>query len=268
MRPYMLAQVRPYVLTPEAERALQAGDSFKECATVGPEMMVVPRGEFMMGSPATETGHRDSEGPHHKVTIAKPFAVSKFAVTFADWDVCVSVGGCTQVVDTGFGRGTKPAINMSWTEAQQYLTWFSEMTGKPYRLLTEAEWEYAARAGTTTAYFWGDEIGTGNANCLECGSAWDNRETSPVGSFQPNAFGLYDVTGNVWQWTQDCYHKDYNGAPTDGSVWPGGDCSARVIRGGGFWSTPRDVRLASRLRVPFDDRGNNLNFRIGRTLTP
>ena len=123
-----------------------------------------------------------------------------------------------QAGDSSFGRGTRPVINVSWDEAQQYVAWFSKMTGRPYRLLTEAEWEYAARAGSTTAYYWGDEIGKGNANCNGCGSQWDNRETSPVGSFKPNKFGLYDMAGNVYQWVQDCYHDDYDGAPTDGSA--------------------------------------------------
>ena len=173
------------MLKPEAERALKPLASFRECAKDCPEMIVMPAGEFMMGSPATEQGRFDHEGPQHKVTIAKPFAVSKFDVTFADWDACVSVGGCLQVSDCGLGPGTKPVINVSWDDAQQYVAWLSKMTGQPYRLLTEAEWEYAARAGTTTAYSWGDEIGKGNANCNGCGSQWDNQQTSPVGSFKP-----------------------------------------------------------------------------------
>ena len=221
-----------------------------------------------MGSPATEKGRYTNEGPQHKVTIARPFAVSKFDVTFADWDACVSVGGCPQVSDSGYGRGTKPVINVSWDDAQQYVAWFSKMTGQPYRLLTEAEWEYAARAGTTTAYYWGDEIGKGNANCNGCGSQWDNRQTSPVGSFKPNAFGLYDMAGNVWQWVQDCYHDNYNGAPTDGSAWTSGDCSRRVVRGGSWDDDPQDLRAASRDRGSSGGRDDVLGFRVGRTLTP
>jgi formylglycine-generating enzyme required for sulfatase activity len=200
--------------------------------------------------------------------IARNFAASKFDVTFADWDACVSVGGCPQVGDNGFGRGTTPVTNVTWDDAQQYVAWFSKMTGKPYRLLTEAEWEYAARAGTTTAYSWGDEIGKGNANCNGCGSAWDNRESSPVGSFKPNTFGLYDMAGNVWQWGQDCYHGDYNGAPTDGSAWTTGDCSVRVLRGGSWYVNPRNLRSADRGRNATDFRSTNLGFRVGRTLSP
>jgi formylglycine-generating enzyme required for sulfatase activity len=169
---YWLTQVRPYVLTPEREQALKPGNSFRECAKDCPEMVVVPAGEFMMGLPTTEKGRIGDEGPQHKVAIAKRFAVSKFDVTFADWDACVSARGCPQVGDSGYGRGTNPVINVSWDDAQQYVAWFSKMTGRPYRLLTEAEWEYAARAGSTTAYFWGNDIGKGNANCAGCGSQW------------------------------------------------------------------------------------------------
>ena len=142
------------------------------------------------------------------------------------------------------------------------------MTGRPYRLLTEAEWEYAARAGTTTAYPWGDEIGGGNAICKFCGSKWDNLETSPVGSLKPNAFGLYDMAGNVWQWVQDCYHGNYNGAPTDGSAWTGGDCSRRGVRGGSWHSYPQSVRAANRGRLASGVRYNDVGVRVGRALAP
>jgi formylglycine-generating enzyme required for sulfatase activity len=267
MRPYRVANFDRYVLKPEVERALKSLASFRECAKDCPEMIVVPAGEFMMGSPATEKG-RDNEGPQRKVIIARPFAVSKFDVTFDDWDACVSVGGCPRASDGGFGRGTRPVIYVSWDEAQQYVAWFSKMTGKPYRLLTEAEWEYAARAGTTTVYYWGDEIGKGNANCIGCGSQWD-RQTSPVGSFKPNAFGLYDMAGNVWQWVEDCYHDDYNEAPTDGSAWiTSSDCSRRVVRGGSWGLEPLVLRSAYRYWVTAGFRIISFGFRVGRTLTP
>jgi formylglycine-generating enzyme required for sulfatase activity len=268
VRPYMLKEVRPYVLTAEAERALEPLASFRECARDCPEMIVIPAGSLMMGSPATELVRFNDEGPQHKVMIAKPFAVSKFDVTFADWDACVSVGGCLQVSDTGMGRGTKPIINVTWDDAQQYVGWLSKMTGQPYRLLTEAEWEYAARAGSTTVYYWGDEIGKGNANCNGCGSQWDDKQTSPVGSFKPNAFGLYDMAGNVWQWVLDCFHDNYDGAPTDGSAWTSGDCSRRLVRGGSWSFEPRGLRSANRSRSTTDSRYNSLGFRVGRTLTP
>ncbi len=268
VRPYRVANFDHRVLTPAAERALGPLAPFRECAKDCPEMIVIPAGGFTMGSPATEQGRFDNEGPQHQVTLAKPFAVSKFDVTFADWDACVSVGGCPKAGDSNWGRDTRPVINVGWDDAQTYVAWLSKMTGQPYRLLTEAEWEYAARAGTTTAYYWSDEIGTGNANCVGCGSQWDAKQTSPVGSFKPNAFGLYDMAGNVWQWVQDCYHPYYNEAPIDGSAWPSGDCSNRVVRGGSWYTDPRNLRSALRNWLTSDYRDVSLGFRVGRTLTP
>jgi formylglycine-generating enzyme required for sulfatase activity len=279
MRPYRKANFDPYVLKPEAERVLRPGDPFRECAKDCPEMVVVPAGEFMMGSPTTETGRYNNEDPQHKVTIAKPFAVSKFDVTFDDWDACLSIGGCPKegrAGDDGWGRDTRPVIFVSWDDAQAYVAWLSRMTGKAYRLLTEAEWEYAARAGTTTAYSWGDDIkkdGKAMANCDGCGSQWDGRQTAPVGSFAPNAFGLYDMAGNVWQWVQDCYHPNYDGAPTNGSEWTAGGarpqrpCKGRVVRGGSWDVDPQFLRSAFRRRGTTVNRFTVLGFRVGRTLT-
>jgi formylglycine-generating enzyme required for sulfatase activity len=255
-------------LSLERERALKPLESFRDCAKDCPEMIVIPAGEFTMGSPAAETGRLAVESPPHKVTIARPFAVSGFDVTFADWDACVAASGCPPIGDAGFGRSTKPVINVTWNDAQQYVAWLSKTAGQPYRLLTEAEWEYAARAGATTAYPWGEEVGEGNANCSGCGSAWDNRETSPAGSFKPNAFGLHDMAGNVWQWVQDCFHGDYGGAPTDGSAWTGGDCSRRVVRGGSWVDRPQFSRSAHRLSFSAAFRISNLGFRVGRRLAP
>jgi tripartite-type tricarboxylate transporter receptor subunit TctC len=161
----------------------------------------------MMGSPESENGHLDDEGPQHAVTIAKPFAVGKFDVTFAEWDACADAGACSRVLDGGWGRSDRPVINVSWDDAKLYVAWLSRMTGKPYHLLSEAEWEYAARARATTAYYWGDDVARGRANCHGCGSEWELIQTSPVGSFKPNAFGLYDMAGNVWQWVEDTYRR-------------------------------------------------------------
>jgi formylglycine-generating enzyme required for sulfatase activity len=267
MRPYMLKEVRPDVLTANAELALKPADTFRECVKDCPEMTVVPAGEFMMGSPETEKDRYDPEGPQHKVSIARAFAVSKFDVTFADWDACVSVGGCPKVSDSGYGRGRQPVINVSWDEAKIYVAWFSRMTDRPYRLLTEAEWEYAARAGTATAYYWGEEIGKANANCNGCGSEWDNRKTSPVGSFNPNAFGLYDMAGNVTQWVEDCYHDSYDDeTPWDGSEWTAEDCYSRVHRGGSFAFNPQDLRAAGRYWGTPGVRSNFIGFRLARSL--
>jgi formylglycine-generating enzyme required for sulfatase activity len=164
-------------------------------------------------------------------------------------------------------EGLEPAIYVSWDDAKAYVAWLSRMTGKTYRLLTGAEWEGAARAGTKTAYYWGNEIGKNNANCDGCGSQWDNKQTAPVGSFKSNAFGLYDMAGNVWQWVEDCYHDDYDGAPTNGSEWLASDCNNHVVRGGGWGSDPQLLRSANRLRDTASDRYDGLGFRVGRTLT-
>jgi len=231
-------------------------------------MVVLPAGEFMMGSSADDPDHYDNEGPLHRVTIAQPVAVSKFEVTFEQWDACVAVGGCARVPDSNMGRGMRPVINVSWDHAQQYVAWLAEMSGRPYRLLSEAEWEYAARAGTTTAFSWGDELGKNNANCNGCGSEWDGRQTAPVGSFAPNPFGLYDMHGNVWEWVEDCLHADYEGAPTDGSPWAEGNCNERVIRGGSWIGYPVGLRSALRFWYSSDDHGADLGLRVARTLSP
>jgi formylglycine-generating enzyme required for sulfatase activity len=268
MRPYMLSNFQPYVLAAEKERALAPQDTFRECAKDCPEMVVLPAGSFKMGSPATEAGRYNDEGPQQDITIGRPFAVSRFDVTFAEWDACVSVGGCPHDSDLGFGRGTKPVINVTWDEAKQYVAWLARMTRQPYRLLTEAEWEYAARAGTTTPYWWGSEIGRGNANCNGCGSRWDGRETSPVGSFKPNGFGLFDTQGNVWQWVEDCDEDSLAGIATDGSARTTGKCSRRVVRGGSWYDGPVDLRAANRYRNATVFRDDNLGFRVARTLIP
>jgi formylglycine-generating enzyme required for sulfatase activity len=234
---YWRVVMRPSVLAAEQEKekAAKPGSDFKECANGCPTMIVVPAGKFMMGSREGEKGRTEAEGPQHEVSIAKPFAVGKFDVTFAEWDTCVAAGACPKASDSGWGRDDHPVIYVSWDEAKIYVTWLAKQTGKPYRLLTEAEWEYAARAGSTTVYPWGDEIGKGNANCDGCGSQWDNTQTGAVGQFKPNAFGLYDMYGNVWQWVEDPWHANYDGAPTDGSVWlEGGNVSIRVLRGGSW----------------------------------
>jgi formylglycine-generating enzyme required for sulfatase activity len=259
------------VLSATAEAALKPKDTFHECAKAKdcPEMVVLPPGPFTMGSPVSEEGAsrlNDDERPQHLVTIPKAFAVSEYDVTFEDWDACAAVGGCPSADDSGFGRGTRPVINVTWEEARQYAAWLALMTGRPYRLLTEAEWEYAARAGSKTAYYWGPTIGIGNADCNGCGSPWDNGETAPVGSFKLNGFGLYDMAGNVWQWTQDCYQKSYEGAPSDGSAVLNGDCSRRTRRGGGWGYNPPILRSANRGADSPVNRSAFVGFRIARSL--
>jgi formylglycine-generating enzyme required for sulfatase activity len=268
IRPFMLAEIRPYVLTEEAEGVLKPGDTFRECAKHCPEMVVVPAGTFNMGSPDNEKGHDKNESPQHAVTFGKPFAVSKFEVTFDEWDSCVRYGDCeANVSDSGWGRMRRPVINVTWYNAQRYVAWLSKMTGKSYRLLSESEWEYSARAGTRTAYSWGDDIGKGNANCKGCGSHWDSVGTAPAGSFNGNAFGLYDMHGNVWEWVEDCFHDNYIGAPANGSPWiTGSDCNYRVVRGGSWSYDPEILRAALRDRDAAGNRYGSLGFRVGRTL--
>jgi formylglycine-generating enzyme required for sulfatase activity len=265
---YLLANVR--ALPTAQERALKAGDTFKEC-TDCPDMVVLPAGSFSMGSPHGQGN--DRERPAHEVSIAKPFAVAKFELTFDGWDTCVKYGDCDpRVGDSGWGRGRRPAIDVTWNDAQMYVKWLSRITGKDYRLLSEAEYEYATRAGSKTKYPWGNDIklhGKAMANCADCGSPWDGKRTAPVGSFPENAFGLYDMVGNVWEWTEDCWHKNYEGAPANGSAWTSeGDCNLLVARGGSWFNGPGGLRSASRRSASADNRLGDLGFRVARTLTP
>ena len=240
------------------------GSDCQEC----PDMVVVPAGSFMMGSPSHEQGRNDSEGPVHEVRISAPFAAGRYEVTFAEWDACSAAGGCGhRPDDRGRGRGDRPVIYVTWEDAKGYARWLSRRTGKEYRLLSEAEWEYAARAGTETAYSWGDAIGVNLANCDGCGSQWDFSKTAPVGSFGANAWGLHDMHGNVWEWTEDCWNGSYRGAPSEGSAWLGGDCARRVLRGGSWYSKPANLRAAYRVRSITGIR-DILGFRVARTLTP
>ena len=220
-----------------------------------------------MGSSSGEEGRDDDEGPVHRVSIAQSFAVGVTEVTFAQWDACRRGGGCRHNPgDRGWGRGTRPVINVNWDDAQAYVRWLSGETGEGYRLLSESEWEYVARAGTRTRFHWGDSIGRNRANCDGCGSRWDRR-TAPAGSFSANGFGLHDVSGNVWEWVEDCWHGSYAGAPTDGGAWTsGGYCSKRVLRGGSWFTSPRIVRSALCNWGTTGTRYNNAGFRVARTL--
>src|ERR1043166_8344409 len=221
---------------------------FQDCA-VCPRMVVIPAGEFMMGSPPSE----QQAETQHRVTIAKPFAVGKFEVTFDEWDACVAEGGCFRKGDGGWGRGRRPVIDITWSDAKAYADWLSRKTGKAYRLLTEAEWEYAARAGTTSRFAFGDTLSPAQANfdgsSDGSGPSEENRQkTLPVGSFPANAFGLHDMHGNVVEWVEDCWHADYAAdTPADGSAWLSGNCDGRVMRGGSWEDSQEELRSAARL---------------------
>ena len=240
------------------------------------KMVVVPAGSYQMGSPSSEAGRDDGEGPVHRVTIPRPFAVGVYEVTFAEWDVCVDSGGCGgyRPDDAGWGRGRRPVINVSWEDAQRFVAWLRQGTGHEYRLLSEAEWEYVARAGTTTPFHTGSTIATSQANydgnyTYGNGRTGEYREkTVLVGSFNANTFGLYDVHGNVWEWVEDCWNDSYRGAPSDGSAWERGDCGRRVLRGGSWYDRPGSLRSANRYRsIPgFRLSYYGFGFRVARTL--
>ena len=253
--------------TARINKGVEIGQVFRDCPTC-PQLVVVPAGSYMMGSPAHEEGRSDVEGPVHRVTIAEPFAVGVYEVTFGEWDACASGGGCRNVLyDAGWGRGRRPVIHVSWQGARDYVEWLSWQTGKTYRLLSEAEWEYVARAGTQTSRYWGeseagqcqhengadqtlrrnnDDVDWVSFATCDDGHSW----TAPVGSYRANRFRLYDVLGNVFEWVQDCWNDSYVDAPSDGRVWESGDCSSRVVRGGTWERDPSVLRSAARGRVP------------------
>ncbi len=259
----------------EAAAAMQPGRVFRDCNDGCPEMVVVPAGSFTMGSPASEADRDADEGPQRKVTMARPFAVGKFEVTFAEWDACVAEKGCTHKPgDQGWGRVKRPVINVSWGDAKQYVVWLSRKTGQSYRLLTEAEWEYAARAGTTTPFSTGRTITTAQANfdgnATYGGSAKGQyrQRTIDVGSFAANPFGLNDMHGNVVEWVEDCYADSYSKAPTDGRKAPDTNGCSRVLRGGSWNFIPQNLRAAFRFHFLPGNRGSLIGFRLARTLLP
>ena len=227
------------------------------------EMVSIPADSFRMGD---LSGEGDDYGlPVHTVTVPA-FRMGKYEVTFAQWDACVADGGCNgySPADEGWGRGDRPAINVSWDDVQSFIDWLNNKTNSNYRLPTEAEWEYAARAGTTTKYSWGNSIGHNQANCntYYCGDPWDY--TAPVGSFPANPWGLHDMHGNVWEWVQDCGNESYDGAPTDGSAWTSGDCGPRVFRGGSWISDAWNLRSAGRPGSARTWREYYLGFRLAQ----
>ena len=206
-------------------------------------------------------GGWEDERPVHTVSFAEAFAIGRHAVTFADYDRFVLAKNQRKPTDY-WGRGNMPVVDVSWDEAVAYARWLAEQTGKPYRLPTEAEWEYAARAKTETAYWWGKDIGQNRANFDGSGSPWSGKQTAPVGSFPPNPWGLHDTAGNVWEWVQDRWHGDYQGAPTDGSAWEQGDSARRVLRGGSWGYDPRYARAACRDVGGPGSRDDFIGFRL------
>jgi len=283
---------------PAAARAQEQKErEFQECRDC-PVMVGIPAGTFVMGSPASEPGRFDTEGPQHSVSV-KAFALGKYDVTIDQFLTFLKETGyqpapCNRILNMAWrspGRGLAyppyvgepprwPAVCLDWKDATAYVAWLNakvqserpSLAGSPgpYRLPSEAEWEYAARAGTVTARWWGEAIGAGNANCNGCGSQFDYRLLADVDRFAPNPFGLYGMLGNAWQWTEDCWHESYAGAPSDGSAWTDGDCTKHVIRGGSWDNVPIFVRSAA--RSGSDPNGGEFDysslagFRVARTL--
>lgn len=222
-----------------------------------PEMVPLAGGTFAMGS-----NQDASEMPVHRVTI-KPFEISKFPITIGDWNQCVAAKVCEYIPT---GDDASPVTNLSWSDTRQFLTWLAQITQKSFRLPSEAEWEFAARGGADTNYWWGDQLQAGMANCQGCGEPYDSLQPVKVGSFKPNPFGLYDMGGNVDQWVEDCWHSSYQGAPVDGSPWIEEGCLSHVIRSGSWKNDPSYVRSASRDRYDTSIRYPTHGFRIARSL--
>jgi formylglycine-generating enzyme required for sulfatase activity/uncharacterized caspase-like protein len=260
-------------LTAQQEHALKPKDKFKDCALC-PEMVVVPPGSFTMGSPAGEDGRSSEEGPPYRVTFAKPFAVGEFAVTFDEWDACVTAGGCNgyRPADDFRHRGRYPVVNVSWDDAKAFTAWLSKTTGKTYRLLSEAEREYATRGGANTPFWFGSSISTTEAN-YDGGSSYGGGakgeyrgHTLPVDMFDPNPFGLYQMHGNVYDWVEDCWSATYQGAPTDGSARTAQSCARHVLRGGSWFDPPVMLRAAHRAGFYPGYRSGWIGFRVARSL--
>jgi len=273
---------------PAAAADEQNSREFRECPDC-PVMVGIPAGRFAMGSPASEPGRFDAEGPQHYVSV-RAFAMGKYPVTSEEFLTFLRTTGyqpkaCNPRLNLQWqspGNGLAypptqvepprwPAVCLDWSDAQAYIAWLNKKTKKArYRLPTEAEWEYAARGGTTTARWWGSEIGSNNANCNGCGSPWDYRVLADVDAFKANPFGLYGMLGNAWQWTADCWHPSYVGAPGDGSAWRSGDCSKHAIRGGSWDNVPVFVRSAARAGAGADggeyDYSSLSGFRLARDL--
>ena len=261
-------------MKPSSGKAFQDRLADGKLCPMCPEMVVVPAGTFMMGSPPSEPDRRPDEA-QMPVTITQPFSVGKFAITFDQWDACVADGGCRyQPSDRGWGRGNRPVINVNWADANAYAEWLSQKTGKTYRLLSEAEREYVTRAGTTTPFWWGPSITPKQANYVGNyiyggGTKGEYRQqTVPVDSFEANPWGLFNVHGNVWEWMEDCWNDGNRGNPGNGSARTTGDCTRRVVRGGSWYDLPQSLRAAIRFRSAASERSSNLGFRLARTLNP
>jgi len=244
-----------------AAGAAGAVATVKDCDAC-PLMVALYPAPFTMGSNSSDP----SERPAHKVALRTPFAIGKVEVTVGQWAQCVKASVCPSVPSAANAAENLPIRDVSWDEAQLYLKWLSTVSRRPYRLPTEAEWEYAARGGTTSRYWWGEQMKGGNASCKGCGEPWKAEAPPPVGSFVANPFGLLDMNGSVWEWVQDCWHSSYKGAPADGSAWADGNCQSRVIRGGSWREDGSYMLTTTRFKYDASVRQSQNGFRVARSL--
>ena len=257
----------PRPLSLKENAALKPMDQFKECESC-PEMIVVPAGHFRMGAHETEPGSTPDERPQHQVSFTQSFSVGRFAVMFDEWDACVTAKGCSyHPPDQNWGRAKQPVINILWDEAKEYVAWLSRKTGRPYRLMSEAEREYVTRAGTSSAFWWGDDFKPLQANSAHSSdhSPPPIARTVPVDSFAPNPWGFFQVHGNVYDWVEDCGNDSYENAPSDGSAWTEGNCNVHMLRGGAFSRRPETLRSAARLWSGGTNRMIYMSIRVART---
>jgi formylglycine-generating enzyme required for sulfatase activity len=246
---------------PAVKTAASSASEIKDCATC-PALVSLPGGTFEMGSSSGDPAER----PAHKVSIGRPFAIGKYEVTIEQWNACVDASGCPRVDIEGNAAKSAPMRNLSWDDTQAYVKWLTKTTGKTYRLPAEAEWEYAARGGTTTNYWWGNEMRKGYADCKDCGEPWRKDSPVNVGSFTPNSFGLFDMSGSVWEWVGDCWHSTYKSAPADGRVWEEAGCPVRVIRGGSWPDGAAYMQSSTRFKYSASVRQSQNGMRVARDM--
>ncbi|NMF90921.1 formylglycine-generating enzyme family protein [Aromatoleum petrolei] len=248
-------------VAPAAAAAVASLTEIRDCPAC-PVMVGLPQGDFVMGSNTDDP----SERPAHPVTITQAFAIAKYEVTNEQWGACVEAGACPRLGSEGNAPKNAPVRDLSWDDAQQYVKWLAKTSGKPYRLPTEAEWEYAIRGGTTSRYWWGSQMRPGNANCKDCGEPSRADGPASAGSFAANPFGLHDMNGSVWEWVSDCWHSSYKGAPSDGRSWEDADCRVRVIRGGSWREGADYMTSSTRFKYGASVRHSQNGFRVARDL--
>ncbi|MBD8533206.1 MULTISPECIES: formylglycine-generating enzyme family protein [unclassified Massilia] len=237
------------------------GGEIRDCQSC-PALVALPTASFTMGNNTSDP----SERPAHKVTIGAPFAIGKFEVTVQQWTACVTANGCPRVPLSPETSASAPMRDLSWDDAQQYVKWLGMISGQPYRLPTEAEWEFAARGGAATPYWWGAQMAQGKANCKDCGQPWNSERPANAGSYPPNGYGIHDTSGSVWEWVADCWHNNYKDAPADARTWDEPGCRVRVIRGGSWREGAAYMVTSTRFRYDASVRQSQNGFRVARSI--